>query len=226
MIDFFLSPANTPFVISLAVMLAFTVIEVLSASMGMGLSEMVDSMLPEFDANIDIDVDADLSDVSGPTDSLSKLLAWFRIGEVPVIMLFIIFLTGFGISGLTIQYIMVSISGITVPVYIAVILAFLTAMPTVRVCGGLLGKYMPKDETYAVSENNFIGMVATLTLGHAEAGKPAQAKLMDKHGQTHYILVEPDNSANVFKQGEKGLIVSKNGALFKIIVADNAAMTD
>jgi len=226
MIDFFLSPANTPFVISLAVMLAFTVIEVLSASMGMGLSEMVDSMLPEFDANIDIDVDADLSDVSGPTDSLSKLLAWFRIGEVPVIMLFIVFLTGFGISGLTIQYIMVSISGITVPVYIAVILAFLTAMPTVRVCGGLLGKYMPKDETYVVSEDNFIGMVATLTLGHAEAGKPAQAKLMDKHGQTHYILVEPDNSANVFKQGEKGLIVSKNGALFKIIVADNAAMTD
>jgi len=226
MIDFFLSPANTPFVISLAVMLAFTVIEVLSASMGMGLSEMVDSMLPEFDANIDIDVDADLSDVSGPTDSLSKLLAWFRIGEVPVIMLFIVFLTGFGISGLTIQYIMVSISGITVPVYIAVILAFLTAMPTVRVCGGLLGKYMPKDETYVVSEDNFIGMVATLTLGHAEAGKPAQAKLMDKHGQTHYILVEPDNSANFFKQGEKGLIVSKNGALFKIIVADNAAMTD
>ena len=226
MIDFFLSPANTPFVISLAVMLAFTVIEVLSASMGMGLSEMVDSMLPEFDANIDIDVDADLSDVSGPTDSLSKLLAWFRIGEVPVIMLFIVFLTGFGISGLTIQYIMVSISGITVPVYIAVILAFLTAMPTVRVCGGLLGKYMPKDETYVVSEDNFIGMVATLTLGHAEAGKPAQAKLMDKHGQTHYILVEPDNSANVFKQGEKGLIVSKNGALFKIIVADNTAMTD
>jgi len=226
MIDFFLSPANTPFVISLAVMLAFTVIEVLSASMGMGLSEMVDSMLPEFDANIDIDVDADLSDVSGPTDSLSKLLAWFRIGEVPVIMLFIVFLTGFGISGLTIQYIMVSISGITVPVYIAVILAFLTAMPTVRVCGGLLGKYMPKDETYVVSEDNFIGMVATLTLGHAEAGKPAQAKLMDKHGQTHYILVEPDNSANIFKQGEKGLIVSKNGALFKIIVADNAAMTD
>jgi len=226
MIDFFLSPANTPFVISLAVMLAFTVIEVLSASMGMGLSEMVDSMLPEFDANIDIDVDADLSDVSGPPDSLSKLLAWFRIGEVPVIMLFIVFLTGFGISGLTIQYIMVSISGITVPVYIAVILAFLTAMPTVRVCGGLLGKYMPKDETYVVSEDNFIGMVATLTLGHAEAGKPAQAKLMDKHGQTHYILVEPDNSANVFKQGEKGLIVSKNGALFKIIVADNAAMTD
>jgi len=226
MIDFFLSPANTPFVISLAVMLAFTVIEVLSASMGMGLSEMVDSMLPEFDANIDIDVDADLSDVSGPPDSLSKLLAWFRIGEVPVIMLFIVFLTGFGISGLTVQYIMVSISGITVPVYIAVILAFLTAMPTVRVCGGLLGKYMPKDETYVVSEDNFIGMVATLTLGHAEAGKPAQAKLMDKHGQTHYILVEPDNSANVFKQGEKGLIVSKNGALFKIIVADNAAMTD
>lgn len=226
MIDFLLSPANTPFVISLAVMFAFTVIEFLSASLGMGLSEMVDSLLPEFDADIDIDADTDLADVSGPTDSLSKLLAWFRIGEVPVIMLLIVFLTGFGISGLTVQFMMVSISGVTVPLYIAVILAFLAAIPTVRFCGGFLGKYMPKDETYVVSENSFIGMIATLTLGRAEAGKPAQAKFMDKHGHTHYILVEPDKSAELFEQGEKGIIVSKNGAIFKIIVADSAAMTD
>lgn len=228
MIDFLLSPANTPFVISLAVMFAFTVIEFLSASMGMGLSEMVDSLLPEFDTDIDVDIDADtdLADVSGPTDSLSKFLAWFRIGEVPVIMLLIVFLTGFGISGLTVQFMMVSISGVAVPRYIAVILAFLAAIPTVRFCGGFLGKYMPKDETYVVSENSFIGMVATITLGRAEAGKPAQAKFMDKHGQTHYILVEPDKSAELFEQGEKGIIVSKNGALFKIIVADSAAMTD
>ncbi len=231
MIDFLLSSSTTPFVIALAVMLAFTVIEIVSASMGMGLSDMVDSLLPEFDADIDIDVDidadVDIADVSGgSTDSLTKLLAWFRIGEVPIIMLFIVFLTGFGLSGLTIQYVLQSVIGHPLPTVIAVILAVLAAVPTVRFCGGLLGKYMPKDETYVVSEESFTGMIATITLGDAVAGKTAQAKLRDKHGQTHYILVEPDDPSDHFAQGAKVIIVSKAGALFKIIAADNEAMTD
>lgn len=228
MIDFFLSSSNTPFTIALAVMVAFTVIEIISASLGMGLSEMVDSIIPEFDADIDADVDADIDIAGGggPGDSLIKLLSWFRIGEVPVIMLFIVFLTGFGLSGLTLQFVLASVTGKMLPAVLAVIPAFLCAIPTVRVCGGLLGKYMPKDETYAVSEESFPGMIATLTLGTAESGKPVQAKLQDQHGQTHYILVEPDNPEERFFQGEKVIIVSKNGAIFKVIAADNAAMTD
>ena len=53
MIEFFLSPSNTPFAIALAVMIAFTVIEIISASLGMGLSEMVDSLIPDFDADVE-----------------------------------------------------------------------------------------------------------------------------------------------------------------------------
>ena len=198
MIDFFLLSANTPFVIALALMIAFTAIEIVSASMGMGLSELVDSLLPEFDADIDIDADADIADGGGATGSLAALLAWFRIGEVPVIMLLIVFLTGFGLSGIIVQFMMVSIFGFTVPTLIAVPLALVAAVPTVRFCGGLLGKYMPKDETYAV----------------AEIGKPAEAKVKDKHGQTHYIRVEPDKQAYRFEQGEEGLIVSKDGSIY------------
>lgn len=229
MIEFFLLTANRPFAIALAVMLAFTVIEVISASMGMGLSDMVDSLLPEFDADIDVDVDADADMVEaggGTPDTLTKLLAWFRIGEVPVIMLFIVFLTGFGLSGLTVQFLMISTIGIALPTFIAVGIALFAAIPTVRVCGGVLGKYMPKDETYVVSEESFMGMVVTITLGEAKAGKPAQAKLRDKHGQTHYILVEPDDPKDQFKQGDKAIIVSKGAAVFKIIAADHTAMTD
>lgn len=229
MIDFFLSSATTPFVIALAVMVAFTIIEVLSASLGMGLSEMVDSLLPEFDSDIDIDIDGDvdIADVtSGPTDSLTKLLAWFRVGEVPIVMLFIIFLTGFGLCGLTLQFVLLSVMGFTLPATVAALPAFLAAIPTVRVCGGVLGKYMPKDETYVVSEESFLGMIATITLGEAETGKTAQAKLRDKHGQTHYILVEPDNPKDHFPQGEQVILVKKSGATYRVIGADSDAMKD
>jgi hypothetical protein len=224
MIDFFLHPSNSPFVIALAVMLVFTVLEIISASLGMGLSEMVDSVLPEFDADIDADIDGAVP--GGNFDSLVKLLAWFRVGEVPVIMLFIVFLTGFGLSGLLVQYISVSIAGIYVPTFIASVAGILASIPVVRVCGGLLGKYMPKDETYVVSEKSFHGMVATVTLGTAETGKPAQAKIRDKHGQTHYILVEPDTPGERFVTGDQAIIVSQAGAIFKVIDATSAAMTD
>lgn len=230
MIEFFLSPSNTPFVISLAIMMAITIIEIISASLGMGLSEMVDSFLPEFDADIEVDVDADVdmgvTGAGGPGDSLVKLLAWFRVGEVPVIMLFIVFLTGFGLSGLIIQFILTSVIQITLPATLASIPAILCSFVMVRVCGGILGKYLPKDETYAVSQDSFPGMVATLTLGSAEVGKPAEAKLQDQHGQTHYILVEPDNEGEIFNRGDKTIVVSQQGAVYKVIAASNSALAD
>jgi len=229
MIEFFLSPSNTPFVIALTIMMAITIIEIISASLGMGLSEMVDSFLPEFETDIDVEIDADVElDVAAgsPGDSLVKLLAWFRVGEVPVIMLFIVFLTGFGLSGLIIQFILASIINITLPATLAAIPALLSSIVVVRVCGGILGKYLPKDETYAVSQKSFPGMIATLTLGTAETGKPAEAKLKDQHGQTHYILVEPDNEGEKFKQGDTTIVVSQSGAVYKVIAAENPAMTD
>jgi len=223
MIDFFLLPNNTPFVVALAIMFAFTIIEIISASLGMGLSEIVDSVLPEFDADIDIDLDgAD----SGGANSAVNLLSWFRIGEVPVIMLFIVFLTGFGLSGLAVQYISVSLTGLSLPTFVPVIVAIIASIPIIRVCGGLLASYMPKDETYVVSEESFPGMIATIILGTAEIGKPAQAKLKDKHGQTHYILVEPDNPGEKFATGEKTIIVSQNSSIFKVISSNSSVMTD
>lgn len=228
MIDFLLHPANSPFAISLAVMLVFTVLEIISASFGMGFSEMVDSILPEFDADIDVDADADIhvGASDGNFDSLVKLLAWFRVGEVPVVMLFIVFLTGFGLSGLMVQYVSVSLLGIYVPTIIATGIGIIASIPVVRICGGLLGKYMPKDETYAVSEKSFYGMMATVTLGTAEPGKPAQAKIRDKHGQTHYILVEPDKPGERFATGEQAIVVKQVGAIYKVIEATSTAMAD
>lgn len=226
MIEFLLHPANSPFVIALAVMLVFTVLEIISASLGMGLSEMVDSILPEFDADVDVDVDVDAVAPEGNFNSLVKLLAWFRVGEVPVVMLFIIFLTGFGLSGLMAQYVSVSLVGTYVPALLASGVGIIASIPVVRFCGGLLGKYMPKDETYVVSEKSFYGMIATVTLGTAEVGKPAQAKIRDKHGQTHYILVEPDKPGESFATGKKAIIVSQVGAIYKVIEATSAAMAD
>ncbi len=225
MIDFFLMPGNLPFVTALAVMIFMTVLEIISATVGVGISEMVDSVLPEFDTDIDVSADFDGADAGSAAGSIVKLLTWFRVGEVPVIILFIIFLTGFGLVGLVLQFTLFQLSGWLLPPILATIPAFLAALPIVRFCGGVLGKYMPKDETYVVSEKSFLGQVATVTMGTAAKGKPAQAKLRDKHGQTHYILVVPDNDDESFLAGEKCIIVSQNGSVFHAIANTSDVLT-
>ncbi|MBU0960280.1 MAG: YqiJ family protein, partial [Proteobacteria bacterium] len=120
----------------------------------------------------------------------------------------------------------IQILGKTIPSLIASVPAVMCALPTVRVCGGLLGKYMPKDETYVVSEKSFLGQIATITMGTARDNNPAQAKLKDQHGQTHYILVVPDNPAASFQQGDKTIIVSQNGSIFKVIANTSSVLTD
>ncbi len=224
MTEFLLSPGNSPFTICLAIMLLLTVLEIVSACLGVGLSDMVDSVLPEMDVDIDADFDAPDADAAG--SGLVKLLAWFRIGEVPVVILFIVFLTGFGLSGLIIQFTAMQILGQLIPTMAAAGGALFCAIPTVRVCGGFLGKHLPKDETYVVSEKTFIGKVADITMGTAKAGKPAQAKLKDQHGQTHYILVVPDDEAESFNQGERVIIVRQEGSLFKVIAGANSSLAD
>jgi len=224
MIAFFLLPENVPFSTALALMMLMTILEIISATIGMGISEMVDSVIPEIDADIDADIDG--VDAGAGSNSLIKLLAWFRVGEVPVIILFIILLTGFGIIGMLLQFTVVQVFGGPLPAFAAAVPALFGALPIVRSLGGVLGKYMPKDETYVVSEKSFIGQVATVTMGTARQGNPAEAKLKDQHGQTHYLLVLPDNDDETFATGEKCIVVSQNGSTYRVIKNTSTVLTD
>lgn len=89
-----------------------------------------------------------------------------------------------------------------------------------------MAKYMPKDETYVISEKSLIGRVATIIAGNATPGHPVQAKLKDKYGQTHYILVEPDKADEILKKGGKVVLVSQVGAVFKAIESHSTVFDD
>lgn len=213
------APQNMVFLVAIVVMLLIVVLEVVSLFMGAGLAQAVDSILPELDSDIDVDADASSFDVG-------KVLHWFRVGEVPVLMLFVVFLTSFGLAGLLLQAMVQMVTGLFLPGGIAAVAAFMAAVPCVRFLGGLLARYMPRDETYVLSENALIGRVATTVAGIAAAGRPVQAKVTDEYGQTHYLLVEPDQGEEVFEPGEKVLLVSRAGAVYRAIMAQSRALTD
>ena len=138
----------------------------------------------------------------------------------------LILLTCFGLSGLFLQSFAQNTFGAMLPTWFASAAAFAVSLPAVRLVGGVLARILPKDETSAVSEQSFIGRVGTITLGTARHNSPAEAKLVDEYGQTHYIMVAPDLPEDEFKQGDQVLIVHQAGSLFHVIPGNKPGLTD
>jgi hypothetical protein len=204
--DDLVSAGNAPFLVAICLMVAIGVIEGLSLLIGVGLSHYLDSL---FAADLD----------HGP-DLLAggDFLGWLHVGRAPILVLVIIFLTGFAITGLVIQWAVSGVIGEPLPPLLASLLAAACAVPTVHFLGGRIARLVPRDETFVVSEESFIGRVARLTAASASAGSPGEAKLTDEHGRTHYLLVEPDGSDIQFRQGDALLVVSRvSGSVFRAI---------
>ena len=221
MIHFLLAGENMPFTVSLVLMLAIGTLEVLFSLFGPGLSDLIEAGLP--DANSDIQVDGSGFEEVTP---LSRILSWLRIGEVPLLMLLVVFLTAFGVIGLGIQFVAMSVFKTLLTGSLTAIGALAAAIPCVRTGGGLLKAVLPKDETQAVSEDSFVGKIAVITSGQAAHGKPAEARLQDQYKQSHYIFVEPDDEDEVFPSGTTVLIVKKENSLFRAIRNPNSALID
>lgn len=208
MLDTLATPAYLPFAVALAIMVMIAVIEAVGAIIGIGISGFLDGMFFNLDASID----------SANNDSISPY--WLRalhVGKVPLLILVVILLTFFGLSGLLIQGISQSINDHTFPASLVSIPSLLIAIINVRFFGGIFSHLMPKDDTEAVDSSSFIGLVAVITLGVAKLNSPAQAKLVDQYGQTHYVMVEPDNEDDMLLSGTSVLLVKQESAIFRVI---------
>lgn len=221
MIDFVTQPENSWFSIALVVMLGIALLEGLMSVLGMAMSSLLDGLLPEFDTSLDS------GDVNiHPATGISRFLSWLRVGKVPVLMLLIVFLTSFGLTGLMLQSFFDATFGFLLPAYLAAVPVLLVTLPVVRLIGGLIEKIMPGDETEAVSDGSLVGRTAVITLGTAKVGSPAQAKLKDKFGTAHYLMVEPDTNEVQFATGSEVLLVKKDGHVFRVIGVENQNLSD
>lgn len=221
MLEFVLLPQNVAFGVALAVMLLIAVMEVVGLMLGAGVSQLFENIFPSMDADVDIDIDGpgvDGPGVDGPDAAqpgiLGQTLTWLRVGQVPFLVILVLFLLGFGLYGLLIQGIVQTFSGKLLPGWIAVIPAIGVTLPFIRASAGALSKVVPKDETSAVARDTFVGRTATITLGEAKPGSPAQAKLHDENNQVHYVMVEPEGDGVVLAQGESVRLLRQDGARF------------
>ncbi len=220
--EFLAAAPNLPFSIAIGLMVLIGVIELVSMVLGGSLSSAVDGLLPDIDLDIDvpdIDVpDVDIPDMDAPSvdapGSFATLLSWLNVGRVPFLVLFVIFLSAFGMVGIGLQGFTYEGLGFLWPAWLAAIPAFVVSLPITRFMGLIVGKIMPKDETLAVSQDSLIGRIAIIVLGTATLGSAAQGKVKDEHGRDHYVMIEPDTDSETFNEGQSVLLVRRGGGTY------------
>lgn len=214
MIEFLSAPPNMPFTIALLVMAGIAVLEMVSMLLGFALSHVVDSAIPglDHDAHFDLDLNHD-----GHISFGENFLGWLHVGQVPVLILFILLLLGFGLAGVTTQWTALNTLGNPLPLAGAIPIAFFFGMVVVHLAGGLAKRTVLRDETTAISTESLVGHSATITLGATRRGTPSQAKLKDKHGQNHYVMVEPMHDDAEYQPGQSVMLVERSGHKFLVI---------
>ena len=199
----FFAPQTWPFAAATLLVLLITLVEGMALLIGHSISHWLDHLVPDHP-----DAAAGVFD---------KGLGWLHVGRVPAVVLLVIFLAAFALTGFALNMVVHRLLGIWTPTLIAVPIAFITALPLVRILGAGLAQIMPQDETFAVTLDSLVGRVATILGGTARPGYPAQAKVLNQHGQTLYVMVEPDG-AGTLESGASVLLVRQiSGSRFAAI---------
>jgi membrane protein implicated in regulation of membrane protease activity len=193
-----LAEPNLPFTVALGVMLLLAVLQII------GVGDM-------FDGELDTGSDVGPADAAGLGGAVMTLLG---LGRVPFFVWLMVFLFLFAGIGFGIQGLADSLLGAPFDALLASVLALLATLPVTSAIVRPLARIMPQDETTAVSLQSLVGRRAVIEHGRAARGFPARAKVRDRHGHAHHIMVEPHEDASEILEGDEVLLVRRDGQTF------------
>ncbi len=196
----FLTPDYALFAIAFVVMIGIGTIE----AVGLGIGHL------GLDADLDADPNGGAVDTPGVLDWLG-----LKTG-LPVLVWLTALLGCFTVAGVAIQQIAAALLGAPLHWSIAGGLALVIGGMANGFASAGLARIMPEYETTVIDTEDLIMRRGVVLEGAARRGHPARAKVVDQHGQAHYVMVEPHHDGDVVAQGESALLVRRNGPLFFI----------
>ncbi len=158
----------------------------------------------------DHDIDAD-HDSDGLADGL---LLFLGIGRVPFMIWLASFLLLFAALGVGIQALAESLAGAPLDRWLAAVLAAAAALPVTSAVSRPLAWILPGDETTAVGLDSLVGRRARIVIGRAAAGHPARARVEDRFGRPHHVMVEPHEASSEMLEGDEVLLVRRENETF------------
>jgi hypothetical protein len=201
--DILLSPDVRPFAIAAAIMVALGVIELLTMLVGLSIAELVGN-------GIGLEADSH--------NALDGLLLWINAGCLPLLILIMLALGAFSIAGFLLQG-LAHMVGTAVPVGVAALAAAAGSIPIVRTTSRGIARIIPRDETYAVSEADFVGKVAVVSIGPLDQGLPGRVRLKDVFGNWHTVAARASLDSAPLPVGASVLLVDCDTRSFIAITA-------
>ncbi|WP_260599981.1 YqiJ family protein [Sphingomonas endolithica] len=188
----FLTPSYLPFACAFVVMIGIGLIE----AVGFGLGHL--------------DLDGDVG-----TEAHGGMLDWLGLGgELPILIWLTSLLGCFTLAGVAIQQAATSLTGAPLTWGLASGGALLAGALLNTLAANGLARIMPGFETTVISTDELLRQRGTILEGTARRGSPARAKIVDRHGQAHFVMVEPHDDGDAIGAGETALLVRRQGKLF------------
>jgi Protein of unknown function (DUF1449) len=200
--DILLAPDVRPFAVAAAIMLALGGIELLATLVGFSLSHI--------GKDIGVETDSD--------SGLGGLFLWINAGRLPLLILIILALGVFSIAGFFLQGLAHGV-GISIPAAVAALAAAALSLPAIRVTSRGIARVIPRDETYAVDEADFIGHVAEVSVGPLDQGLPGRVRLKDVFGNWHSLVARASPESTPLPVGASVLLVDRDAKSFIAISA-------
>lgn len=201
--DILLAPDVRPFAIAAAIMAALGGLEALTMIVGFSISELIG---------------ADFALEAEHDSAIGGLFLWINAGRVPLLILIILVLGVFAIAGFFLQGV-AHIAGTAIPVALAALLAAALSLPAVRVTSRGIARIIPRDETYAVNDADFVGKVAEVAIGPLDQGLPGRVRLKDVFGNWHSVPARASADSNPLPVGASVLLVDRDSKSFIAISA-------
>ncbi|HEY9453165.1 MAG TPA: OB-fold-containig protein [Bradyrhizobium sp.] len=201
--DILLAPDVRPFAVAAGIMVALGGIELLATLVGFSIGELFGK---------EVAVEAD----SG--NGLGGLFLWINAGRLPLLVLIILALGVFAITGFFLQGLAHG-AGLSIPVPIAAIAAAGFSLPVIRLTSRGIARIIPRDETYAVDQADFIGHVAEVSVGPLDQGLPGRVRLKDVFGNWHSLVARAGPDSTPLPVGASVLLVDRDSKSFIAISA-------
>ncbi len=195
-----LAPECTPFAIAAVMLAGLTIIEVLAMTIGFSVSEWIGK--PDADGHAGI----------------LGMLSWLNVGVVPTLVLLMLVLGFFAISGFAIQAVADAFWS-PLPAIVAIAPAALVTIPLVRAATRAVARFVPRDETYAVDSTEFVGRVGEVITGPLDQGLPGRVRTKDAHGNWHTLRATATPNEPPIAIGSFVLLVDRKADIFIAVVA-------
>lgn len=212
MLDAIFSGPNLPFAIAIVFLVALVAIELIGMITGLSLGGHGDH------------ADADVGDVGGDLDGDVGVFDWLGLGKVPLLVLIAEFCAAFGAIGLGLQSAIAHFTGAPLAAWLAALAALPPAVLATRWLSIGVARILPREETTAVTQDSLVGRVAEITGGTARTGNPAQARVRDAHGHTHYVRVRPAIETEEHPTGTRVVLLAREGTIYTAAAMPDARL--